>query len=257
MTEWSSLTALFKHAITRQPINHVFANAGISGRTVYIDEKLDENGDLLEPTHQVYDVNLKGMLNTCALALHYMRKDLANPQENGQGNSIVVTASCSSIQAFSSVDYAASKHAVLGYMRGMRSVLESAEIPIRINGIAPSWTATGLAPDWILKVSGVAWQLPDAVARSVALLMADKARNGELIYSVEGRFREIEKAVYVKALAEVLKGEEEEHDLAMKRVVDTANRIAKESGEQTSLSQTPTGLQKGDVVGASEGEMVS
>lgn len=257
VTDWSSLTALFKHAISRQPINHVFANAGIGGRTAYIDEKLDENGDLLEPTHEVYDINLRGLLNTCALAMHYMRKQLPasssneQDQENGLGatNSIVVTASCSSFQAFSSVDYATSKHAVLGYMRGMSVTLESAGIPIRINAIAPSWTITGLAPDWILKVSGVAWQLPDAVAQSVALLMADKARNGELIYSVKGKFREVEKAVYVKALADVLKDDEEEHEVAMRRVVEVASRIAKEQQEQaskgaggTSNAAVPQGL---------------
>ena len=230
VTSWPSLSAFFKHAIQhRAVIDHVFGNAGIAGRTNYVEEQLDSNGELLEPTHEVYDVNLKGMLNTCALGLHYMRK---SPTDN---SSIVVSASCSSFQRFRSVDYTTTKHAVLGFMRGMVPTLKAAGTSVRINAVAPSWTATGLIPKPFLEKSGVAWQGPEAVARSVALLMADATRNGQLIYSVEGRYKEIEEGVLLKALSDIL-GDEQNHDDALVQVAKTAMEMSKagDGGRQES-----------------------
>lgn len=88
-TKWADLLALFKKAKQQHGrIDHVFANAGISTRTNYLEENLDENGDLLEPTHQVIDVNLRGTINTATLALYYMK-----PERQEGGGSIVLTAS--------------------------------------------------------------------------------------------------------------------------------------------------------------------
>jgi hypothetical protein len=54
-----------------------------------MEEKLDERGDLLEPDHRTLEVNLKSVMNTVALAIHYMRH-----QETG--GSIVLSGSASS-----------------------------------------------------------------------------------------------------------------------------------------------------------------
>lgn len=71
---------------------------------------------------------------------------------------------------------------------------------VRINAIAPSWTNTGIVPGKVLEeVAGIKVQEPADVAKSVALLFADGARHGQLIYSVEGRFSEIEEEVLLKA----------------------------------------------------------
>lgn len=169
-------------------IDHVFANAGISGRTTYLDEQLDENGDLLEPNHAVFDINLKGVVNTVALAIHHLKKQ-------DKGGSIVLTASASSFQRFRAVDYTTAKHGVLGLMRGLVPILQP-DIPIRVNAIAPSWTRTGLLPEGVVeKFTGVPTQSADVPARSVAILMADPQRNCQLIYSVEGRYYEAEETL--------------------------------------------------------------
>ncbi len=212
VTKWSDLTTLFKTAAVKHGrIDHVFANAGISGRTTLLDEKLDENGDLLEPSHIVLDINLRGVVNTVALGLHYMRK-----QESG--GSIVLTASASSFQRFRAVDYTTAKHGVLGLMRGLTPLLVALPQSIRINAISPSWTATGLVPaEFIEKYGGVPTQGPEVVARSVAVLMSDKDRAGQLIYSVEGKYFEIEETLLEAAKRIV--GDNNE-DLVMARLLE-------------------------------------
>lgn len=197
VTLWADLSAIFKLAKAKYGrIDHVFANAGISGRTTYLDEQVDVNGDLLEPNHLVYDVNLKAVVNTCALAMHYQRRQ-------DTGGSIVLTASASSFQRFRAVDYTAAKHAVLGLMRGLVPLLQP-DLPIRINCIAPSWTTTGLVPEGLIEqIAGLGTQTPAVVARSVAVLMSDQKRSGQLIYSVDGKYSEAE-GVLLKAAAEIV-----------------------------------------------------
>ncbi|KAF2103454.1 NAD(P)-binding protein [Rhizodiscina lignyota] len=226
VTSWKSLTSLFKHAVQHRPIiDHVFANAGIGARADYLAENLDENGDLLEPTYATLDVNLRGMLNTSTLGVHYMRK-LAS-----ESNSVVVTASASSFQRFRTVDYTTAKHGVLGFMRGMVPLMKAAGVPIRMNAIAPSWTATGLVPDFVLQKAGAALQYPEPVARSVALLMADSGRNGQLIYSSEGRFKEVEDAVLLKCVKEII-GEEEIQEDTLMKIRAVAIQMRKEAEEK-------------------------
>lgn len=89
VTDWTELSGLFKRAKTQYGrIDHVFANAGVSTRTTYTEENIDENGDLLEPPHHVVDVNLRAMLNTAALAVFYMK-----PERQQGGGSLTLTAS--------------------------------------------------------------------------------------------------------------------------------------------------------------------
>lgn len=210
VTSWTDLTNLFKLAKSNHSkIDHVFANAGISGRTTYLDEKLDENGDLLEPTHLVLDINLKAVANTCALAIHHLRKQ-------DKGGSIVLTASASSFQRFRAVDYCVAKHGVLGLMRGLTTILQP-DIPIRVNAISPSWTTTGLVPEGIVeKIGGIPQQPPHVVARSVAILMADTERSGQLIYSVQGKYSEAEETL-LRAAKEIV-GDNNE-DLVMAKLL--------------------------------------
>ena len=223
VTDWKDLSSIFKAAKSKHgKIDHVFANAGIGSKTTYLDEQVDENGDLLEPNHLTYDVNLKGVVNTCALAIHHMRR-----QESG--GSIVITASASSFQRFRTVDYTTTKHAVLGFMRGIVPLLQPS-IPVRVNCIAPSWTSTGLVPEGAVEqLAGIGIQTPAVVARSVVVLMADDQRDGQLIYSVQGRYIEAE-GTLLKAAAEIV-GDQNE-DLVMAELMKARSDFgsAKQAG---------------------------
>jgi NAD(P)-dependent dehydrogenase (short-subunit alcohol dehydrogenase family) len=89
------------------------------------------------------------------------------------------------------VDYAATKHAVLGLVRSLyKNPLFN--FNLRINAVAPNYTDTGILPPAFTAAIGDLAQPADAVARSVALLMADVKRDGECVYSEKGRFWETE-----------------------------------------------------------------
>jgi len=94
--------SLFKEAIKRHGhIDHVYANAGVGSRTNYVDGiELDENGDPKEPTSFVLDINLKGVIHTATLGVHYLRRE-----GGSQGGSIVINASVTGLSRFRAVDY--------------------------------------------------------------------------------------------------------------------------------------------------------
>jgi hypothetical protein len=89
-------------------------------------------------------------------------------------------------------------------MRGIVPTLQARHPTIRINAIAPSWTATGITPKELVEAAGGAVQGPEVPARSVAVLMADTSRQGQLIYSVQGKLVEVEEAVLLKSVAHCL-----------------------------------------------------
>ena len=82
-SSWKDLSAAFKHA---QTVDIAIANAGVSEERNYFDDTFDEQGNLLEPSRAVIDVNLVGTFNFCKLALSSMRR-------RGVGGSIVITSS--------------------------------------------------------------------------------------------------------------------------------------------------------------------
>lgn len=213
VTSWTELTGLFSLAYRTHNgrIDHVFANAGIGESAHYLDLQTDSLGNLVEPSFRTVDINLRGVLNTSALAFHYMRT------QQPAGGSVIVTASASSFQRFGIVDYATAKHGVLGFMRAMIPLIKAVDLPIRVNGIAPSWTVTGLLPPGYAEAAGKGSQSADVVARSAAVLMADHRRNGHLIYSAEGRYREIDEAVLLKANEDIFRGDLDDN-IIMERI---------------------------------------
>lgn len=99
VTAWSDLVALFKKAKeVHGRIDSVFVNAGIGPRADYLSTEVDANGDLKEPSHAVFDVGLKGAVNTTTLAIYYLRQQT-------EGGSIVIMGSSTGIQRMRAVDY--------------------------------------------------------------------------------------------------------------------------------------------------------
>ncbi|KAI7234998.1 hypothetical protein KC330_g4500 [Hortaea werneckii] len=200
VSNWTDLVNLFKHAKHHhRRIDHVFANAGISSRANYLEDHFAaDTGELLEPSPTVLDINLRGVINTAYLGMHYMRT------QTPQGGSVVLTASASSFQRFRVTDYTTAKHGVLGFMRGLLPALDAAGLPIRINALAPDWTATGIIPPQLIGVLGDQIQGPEVVAKAAALCMVDQDRQGQLIYSRGGVHREVEEGVLMPAGREIV-----------------------------------------------------
>jgi NAD(P)-dependent dehydrogenase (short-subunit alcohol dehydrogenase family) len=96
---------------------------------------------------------------------------------------------------------------VIGFGRSFARLVEAAGLPIRVNTLAPSWTATQVLPDLETLLNAVSqnFQSPAVVARSVAYLMASKTRHGDLIYVCEGKFKEIEQSI-LRPAYETIKG---------------------------------------------------
>ncbi|KAH3947277.1 hypothetical protein HBI56_140580 [Parastagonospora nodorum] len=187
VTSWKDQVELFKAAEKHYTkINHVFANAGIAPTINLMEDDVDENGDLLPPKLNTLNVNLTGCMYTVKLGIFYLKK-------NPKGGSVVMTALASSFSRFPATDYTTSKHAVLGLLRALTPNLTQSPHPIRINAIAPSWTATNIVPQAVISALGEGnYQSADVVGRSVTLLMADEKRHGELVYSECGRFMDLE-----------------------------------------------------------------
>jgi len=228
VTSWSDLSTLFKEAKkSHSTINHVFANAGITGRADYLAEDLDEQGDLLEPSFLNFDINLKAVVNTVTLAIHHMRH-----QPNG--GDVVMTGSASSFQPLGSPDYTSSKHGVLGFMRGLKCSLQLSGIPIRLNTIVPTWTETALFPREMITSAGGAIQTAADVAPSAALLMADATRTGQVIYAEEARLWEIEEALLLPTALSVRIPGTQTLDETLSKAIKVIEAAAAEQASQGS-----------------------
>lgn len=131
-----------------------------------------------------------------------------------------MTASASSFQRFPLPDYTIAKHGVLGLMRTLSSYLHNpnndlTQTRVRVNGIAPSWTETSLTPREPVEAAGIHIQSPDVAARSALYLMADTTRHGQLLYSRDARFVEIEEPMlaHVRTMMQSVPRQEKSDDM--------------------------------------------
>ncbi|KAH7397130.1 hypothetical protein BKA66DRAFT_437712 [Pyrenochaeta sp. MPI-SDFR-AT-0127] len=212
--KWEDLTRLFKSAKDKYGrVDYVFANAGIGPRADYLNLGVDENGNLKEPNKDTLDVNLNSVVNTVTIAAHYLRAQ-------AEGGSVVIMGSSTGLHPVRAVDYATAKSGVLGFGRGFARLVEAAGLPIRINTLAPSWTATQVLPDLKNLLAAVSQncQPTSVVARAVAYLMADKSRHGDVIFVCDGKYTEIEKAVLAPAY-ETIKGDSLSDDAVLAKVL--------------------------------------
>lgn len=230
---WSDLVALFKK--TKEVygrIDHVFANAGLGPRADYLSMQTDDNGDLIEPNHALFDVSLKGALNTCVLAIYHLR-------QQPEGGSIVIMGSTTGLQRVRAVDYcklfisqpkpnltipATAKHGVIGLGRGLVPLIDAAKLPIRVNTLAPSWTDSSVLPDLrtLLGAINVDLQPASDVSRCVAFLMADNSRNGQLVHIELGKYKEIDEAILLPMWGKIKSDNVPWEDDVLKRLSELA-----------------------------------
>ncbi|RFU35553.1 hypothetical protein B7463_g754, partial [Scytalidium lignicola] len=218
VTSWADLSTLFKKAKEHYgQINYVFANAGIGPRANYLALETDQNGDLKEPTYELLDVSLKGVINTASLAVHFMK-------QQPEGGSVVLMGSSTGLQPLRAPDYSTAKHGVLGFGRGYARLVKSAGLPIRINTLMPSWTTTSLLPNMDGLMEGASHEAQPGlvVARAAAFLMVDASRQGDVIYVSDGKYKEIEKAVLAPAYNAIIGEGNPSDDEILRRIYGQA-----------------------------------
>lgn len=129
-TSYSEQLALFKTALDLYgKVNIVVANAGIS---LPQDPFLPDQDVNKEPSTREIDVNLKGCLFTARIGLHYLR-------QNGGGELIMTSSIAGFKESTGLAIYTASKHGVVGLMRGQR--VAAAREGCRINVVCPWMTS--------------------------------------------------------------------------------------------------------------------
>ncbi|KAI3573494.1 hypothetical protein IWW34DRAFT_886729 [Fusarium oxysporum f. sp. albedinis] len=203
VTSWASLLSLFDETMkTLGGIDIVCANAGIMEGDQPFEDRVDVRGIPVEPKHLSVHVNLIGAMNTVKLAIHFFKKTKT------QG-SIVITGSLASMATSynPTCSYAASKHGVIGLMRGLRDYLP--KFDITINAVAPGFTDTRIFPVSnameTLKNAHVKIQHPDAVALAILALAQERDWNGKSIGIVDGKYWELEESV-AKGLHDAMEG---------------------------------------------------
>lgn len=153
VTDWKSQVDLFKAAVklsSHGGIDAVVANAGIAKDDPTFENPQDlDKEDPPAPDMSVLDVNLAGVVYTTHLALYYLKKNPGSspaspdcePTTTRRDRHLLLISSCAGLlpipgQAF----YGASKHAVVGLYRNLRST--SFVHGIRVNMIAPYFIDT-------------------------------------------------------------------------------------------------------------------
>ncbi|KAM3070180.1 hypothetical protein ACMFMG_003781 [Clarireedia jacksonii] len=195
VTSWTDLCTLFataKEVYGR--IDCVLANAGIGPRADYLALETGDKGELKEPNHVVLDVNFKSVVNAACLGTHYMK-------QQPEGGSIVLVGSSTSFHGVRALDYGSAKAGTLGFGRGYALLMANANLPIRVNVLAPSWTSTQVFPDvaGVMALVSHRSQEPLVVARAAAYFMVDVDRNGDVVYVADGKYKEVDKAILMPA----------------------------------------------------------
>jgi NAD(P)-dependent dehydrogenase (short-subunit alcohol dehydrogenase family) len=109
-------------------VDVAIANAG-TGK--FPDPIVSIENILEEPSIPEVDVNLRGALFTARIAVHYMR-------QNGSGDLILTSSMGGFKETIGLTPYVASKHGVIGIMRGLR--LTTIKDNIRVNVVCPWMT---------------------------------------------------------------------------------------------------------------------
>ncbi|KAF2263542.1 NAD(P)-binding protein [Lojkania enalia] len=138
VTDYSSLLSIFQTIFAKEKhIDFVFANAGIAEHANFFEERSDPPPPP-RGLDGLVDINLKSVITTSYLALHFLRK---SPSKD---KSLVMTASCGGFYpSYYSPIYTATKHAVVGFMRSI-SPYYYHKAGIRVNAICPGTVKTNL-----------------------------------------------------------------------------------------------------------------
>ncbi|KAF8314428.1 NAD(P)-binding protein [Clavulina sp. PMI_390] len=181
VTKWEDQVSLFRFIIN-QPhtprIDYVFANAGLF-ETPFLPPMTStslDGVDWSEPPMKGFEVNAKGVMYTSQLAAQIMR---TQSLVDGFRGKIIVTASVAAFAAIGCMPlYSASKHSLVGFIRGFAP--QVALHNITINGVGPNVTRSSLAaPEIFDAVQGLGQLTPnDIVTEAFLSFLGDSKENG-------------------------------------------------------------------------------
>lgn len=114
-------------------VDIVIANAGIA---IFDDYFAPSNDINEEPAFREVDVNLRGALYTARIGMHYFRR-------TGGGDLIMMSSVGGFKETAYVTPYVATKHGVIGIMRGLRPTTLAEDI--RVNVICPGMTCKGIS----------------------------------------------------------------------------------------------------------------
>ncbi len=119
---------------------------------------------------------------------------------------------------------ATAKHGVIGFGRGLVTVVGTAKLPIRVNTLAPTWTDSQVLPGLkdLINSVGVDVQSSLSVARGAAVLMADASRNGNLLHVQGGKYKEIDDSVLLPAYESIKGKDYPAEDEVLRRLEEAA-----------------------------------
>ncbi|KAL3474769.1 short chain dehydrogenase reductase [Aspergillus californicus] len=184
VTRWEALRLIFDRI---GQIDYAFANAGITETSDFFADHQDNEGNLLEPKYEVFDVNIRAVFNFVKLAWSTMRK------KNTSGSIVITTSAVAYSPEHSLPVYSSSKLTVIGLIRSLRSALP--QQGITINGVAPSMTSTTLLPKNLegqMRAQGLPISDARVVARALVYSAIAKQKRRVEAY---GREKEAEKWV--------------------------------------------------------------
>jgi NAD(P)-dependent dehydrogenase (short-subunit alcohol dehydrogenase family) len=156
-SNYANQLVLFQRAYNLyKRIDIVIANAAIViHKDPFTVAHESDEAILSAPSLAEIDVNLKGLLYTTRLGLHYLRKNPTTTSPSGYKGDVVLVSSIAGFkESGGHTTYTASKHGVIGVMRGL--ALEGEKEGIRVNTVCPWMTSRGPLP-YVSSCSLVSW----------------------------------------------------------------------------------------------------
>lgn len=254
VTDWQSQVNLFRKAVKLSPhggIDTVVANAGISEGKRPFEEPIDlDLANPPPPDTAVLDVNLTGVIYTTHLALWYLPRNPGSspanpkvvPSDTHRDRHLMLIASVAGLMPIPGGPlYGASKHAVVGLYRALRS--SSFVHGVRVNMLCPYFIDTPMVSTAIrLALAGGTMGKAEDVVEAATRFAADPRVVGRAV-SVGPKLKvkqdgagewhlmqEEDQAAEQRAIWEVYLHDFESSDVFQRRLVSLMNRVVEIRG---------------------------
>jgi NAD(P)-dependent dehydrogenase (short-subunit alcohol dehydrogenase family) len=195
VTNWQNQVDFFREAVKLSPhggIDAVVANAGIRDGLPLFDDPPETLATLEEPPKpnlKCYEVNLTGVMYTAHLAIFHLGRNpnskkadpSITPGANQRDRHLLLIGSIASLVPLATqIQYAVSKHGVLGMFRSLRAT--PFKHGTRVNILLPYFIDTPIIPvAGRLLLAGGALGKPEDVVDAGTRFMADTRINGRAL----------------------------------------------------------------------------